>query len=747
MKKGCFTIMLTSLLMLSLVVGAQEVRPAYGKMSPMLRQMVTEQRMGGGPARNKPAAKNEVCLLLKTRGNGRELLQRYGAACLIDKGDLCLVSVAQDRLAQLSRDNDVVSMEARPRNTLHNDSNAYHLNALPVYKGTNLPQAYTGKGVVMGIMDVGFDLTHPTFFDHSIAGQPSESLTEDDLRRAYRIDCLRDQLSMDTLESTLYVGRDYHGADTLLALGRSSDAHLLCHGTHTSATAAGSGYTSPYRGMAPEARYCLVANAVTTNAQLIADSLKYKYTFETDLLGFKYIFDHAEKMNKPCVISFSEGSLEDYWGYDQLYYAMLDSLTGPGRIIVASAGNKGLERTWMLKPYGRERAGTFLMRASRRIHFTFKSKENFLIRFAAYYDRPDTVVYAAGDVLAASDSVLDIVHAQDNHTLLLRTVAYPSCYAPEETCYDLEVMADGQIGYAAPMSIEVIGTNAEVELRQVSGHWVTDDINPELHDGESSHNVHSPSTAPCVISVGSTGYRSGVVNIKGEWKQYEEVVRGTRSLYSSTGPTMYGGIKPDCMAPGENIISAMSSYFLEHKPDDEIVLWDVEHFDFRGRTYGWNAQMGTSMAAPAVGGTIALWLEANPLLTPAEALEVISKTARRPVADIDYPNNEYGYGEIDAYAGLLELLHLTKVEGLSHRHTAARVTMSNGTIAVSTTDDIPEKSRLAVYSLSGRCVFRTVIPPETAHFIATLPPLPPGIYAVQLSGSTASAGSTLVRYE
>ena len=51
-------------------------------------------------------------------------------------------------------------------------------------------------------------------------------------------------------------------------------------------------------------------------------------------LVFKYIFDYAERMHQPCVINFSEGSSQDFHGYDQLYYELLAKLIGPGRIIV-----------------------------------------------------------------------------------------------------------------------------------------------------------------------------------------------------------------------------------------------------------------------------------------------------------------------------------------------------------------------------------------------------------------------------
>jgi subtilisin family serine protease len=34
-----------------------------------------------------------------------------------------------------------------------------------VHQGIQLPVAYSGKGVVVGIFDGGFDYTHPAFYD------------------------------------------------------------------------------------------------------------------------------------------------------------------------------------------------------------------------------------------------------------------------------------------------------------------------------------------------------------------------------------------------------------------------------------------------------------------------------------------------------------------------------------------------------------------------------------------------------
>lgn len=57
--------------------------------------------------------------------------------------------------------------------------------------------------------------------------------------------------------------------------------------------------------MACDADLVLVDNAAD-NASLIDPKDYYKFTYATDALGFKYIFDYAERMHQPCVINFSE---------------------------------------------------------------------------------------------------------------------------------------------------------------------------------------------------------------------------------------------------------------------------------------------------------------------------------------------------------------------------------------------------------------------------------------------------------
>ena len=80
--------------------------------------------------------------------------------------------------------------------------------------------------------------------------------------------------------------------------------------------------------------------------------------------------------------------------------------------------------------------------------------------------------------------------------------------------------------------------------------------------------------------------------------------------FSSRGPNIELGIKPDVTAPGVNILSA---------------YWD-DTFQVLG---------GTSMSAPHVTGTAALLLELHPNWTPAQVKSALMSTASQSILDLD----------------------------------------------------------------------------------------------------------------
>ena len=715
------------LCLLALPLSAQ--RPCWGKMSPLLRHLVRQEanassRVVSSAARTSPSVLSFIKL------TDPQVLTDYGCTGQMHIGQIYIADIPLSQLAALSADPRVLRIEARQGNSLATDSMASILNALPAYEGQGLPQAYTGSGVVVGLMDIGFDLTHPTFF------------SSDTTR--YRIHQLWDMLSRDTVGSPFIVGRDYVGREALLALGHSRDGEGETHGTHTLGIAAGSGYDSPYRGMAPDADICLVANAVSSNINLIAPDDLYKYTFAADFLGFKYMADYARSQGKPCVLSFSEGSVQDFWGYDQLYYEMIDSLVGPGCIMVASAGNNGHVRSWFRKEAGELSKGAFLLNATdNTMMCTLTSADDFYIRLVYYGSQNDTLLIHTREVCTLPDS-LWILRTSPVDSLVVE--AYPSCYDSGVTCYDVAFMGPSVVGVSRPLSLEVLGREADVEFWRVTGSlFASPGINPALNAGETVRNISSPSSAPRVICVGATTYRNSIRNKNGEWKKYWTGEAGERTPFSSVGPTIDGRIKPDVMAPGNNIISSYSSFYREAHPTASDFQWEVAAFDFAGRTYSWTSNTGTSMSCPAVAGAIALWLQAKPNLTPEEVMGVIQRTSRQFDPSLDYPNNLYGYGEIDVYRGLLDILGIDKVEAVSAQHTPARITLANGCLTVVLPEPLQVSLQLRLYSMGGHLVKTIALDHGQTTFTIPLAHLATGVYAVQLDGHPSVSGSTLVR--
>ena len=102
--------------------------------------------------------------------------------------------------------------------------------------------------------------------------------------------------------------------------------------------------------------------------------------------------------------------------------------------------------------------------------------------------------------------------------------------------------------------------------------------------------------------------------------------------YQNSDASQPGLIRPDISAPGKNVTS------LNYQTGTGYVEYD-----------------GTSMATPCVAGVLALLLDADPELTPAELDSIIELTA--VPAGNTKKNNIVGTGRIDALAAINALFH------------------------------------------------------------------------------------------
>ncbi|MBR3473064.1 MAG: S8 family serine peptidase [Prevotella sp.] len=718
------------------------------KMSRMVRRIAAEQRKSPtalmAPSRLSDASRQGrqrmLCAFVRITDDGPATLRRHGCRELARFDDIYIAAIPTTQLNSLSACANVLRIEARESCSALNDTSAIILNTPPIYAGQNLPQAFTGKGVVVGVEDIGFDLTHPTFYNNDLS--------------EYRIKRFWDQLSTDTVGSNMFVGAEYVTQEELLAYQHSRDGFVMTHGTHTAGSAAGSGFDTPYRGIAWESDLCLISNAVSDDRQFI-DSLDYdKYTSATDALGFKYAFDYADAVGKPCVVSFSEGSHQDWYGDDMLLYEVIDKMVGPGHIFVASAGNEGHLRTYLEKPVGMESKGTFIGYRKPYVYFTLRADKDFDLNIRIHDDSATVCRHIEmGKVIEQPDSMLADTFFIHNRQWSYLIAQYPSCYNDKEMAYEVYIQSPsrylglGQTADCQPVSLELYGTDAHVELFTNTGELkAMPHVEPTFEEGEHRYSIYTPGSAPSAICVGAAGYRTGIVNYKGEHRESNNGTNGERAYFSSIGPSYDERVKPDVMAPGTNVISSYSSFYFE-KSGVLTHNYDIAHFDHNGRTYVWNADTGTSMATPLVAGTIALWLQANPMLTPDDVKEVLAHTCRHHDETLEYPNNEYGYGEIDAYAGLLYVLNMTGIEGLStSQPRAMNFQLSDGWLRLLPQTMPTAPFTVTLYSTNGSRMMTRRFEPADDPAIS-LAALPRGVYAVQVdSRETQMKGSTLIRH-
>lgn len=153
--------------------------------------------------------------------------------------------------------------------------------------------------------------------------------------------------------------------------------------------------------------------------------------------------------------------------------------------------------------------------------------------------------------------------------------------------------------------------NGNSAISRTADEVVAAGINVVVAAGNSalSATVTSPGDANDVITVGSVSDNHII------------------STFSSEGPTTDGRTKPDVSAPGESITGPWSN-----------------------SNTGYYTGDGTSASAPIVGGMIALMLEANPFLTPAQVKQILHETSEHNTAiSAKYfftPNNGYGWGVV-----------------------------------------------------------------------------------------------------
>ena len=124
----------------------------------------------------------------------------------------------------------------------------------------------------------------------------------------------------------------------------------------------------------------------------------------------------------------------------------------------------------------------------------------------------------------------------------------------------------------------------------------------------------------------------------------------TMAFFSSRGPTTRDGlVKPDIAAPGVNMVSLLS-------PGSELSEADIAKMP----PY-YCLLSGTSMATPTTAGCVALVLQANPDLSPAQVKQIMVETAEGMK---DTPGILGGAGLVDPAAAVRKALEMKRASDL-----------------------------------------------------------------------------------
>lgn len=734
------------------------------KMSSWLHQHYLQEQQAikknGGPRREKGRpVKNYMLTLVKSDGEIEAIRQQGGVVLQNFGNDICAAFLPIDRLGELEKNPHVLRMEANAPSELMNDTSAVILGVDKAWNqehSSALPQAFTGKGVVAGVMDVGFDFTHPAF-------RNSDGTS--------RIKWFWDPVAPDATNDGL--GMIYSTPAEVLAARFCTNADSENHGCHVMGSMAGAGLNGRYVGMAPEAdimgAYLPLGNYTDKLLKRIGEYIlshreddtipgdeiiKLDLTSAFELVELYNIFKAADAAGEPCVVNWSFGTSPNFFYDNTLYEEVFSQLVGPGHIVVTSAGNSGHKKSYLKKEgnteldqdvYYRGTSGQFAINLRTELE-----EPDFM--FGLTFDGvADTVFITTDEIREAADMGQVIRHTIPEMKVFCffyrgayDKLVYRITINPTDSFMNVirinedSVKMHGKLLVDAPAQVDMMGgqTNTTSVLFSTE--------NSLNSRGCQMGTIGLPANLERIIAVGAMHQRTAFTNILNDQSTYISLgsEEGHLTSFSSCGPTENGRIKPDVVAPGHNILSCLNSFYSKNHDtkatSEEVVPRTAYTAEAYGQTYAMWAMSGTSMSCPIAAGVIALWLQAKPDLTPEDILGVIERTSHQPEPEFsgEDKNIYYGWGEIDAYAGLLDILDVTaNIPELSqHQPAGIKFRLNGHTLSV---DGAEDGTPVTVYDLSGRPVLRATV----ADGLVQLPDLRGGVYAVQLG----TKGSTLIR--
>jgi subtilisin family serine protease len=504
-----------------------------------------------------------------------------------------------------------------------------------VHAGFNLPQPYHGEGVLIGVLDWGFDYTHPMFLDTTLSTSRIRAVW-DQFRQAGPTP--GDYGYGTVAESPLDI--QILGSDTSNVYGYST------HGTHVAGIAGGSGAGIGLKGMAPAAEFLFATLLVDESSALDA---------------YDWMQSVAEADGKRLVINNSWGLPQ--WGTpdgNALSSQFIDSMSDEGVVFVSSNGNNGdadfhLDHSFETPGDTiRSRVKFYPLNANpsawgQNLTLWGEAGQSFEMGFLLTVGLSTIVGESPMYSTADGPLILDAIEVVNNDTIVYDVVLESSHPANGRPFMQMRIHKGG-----ANVAVAMQVTSESGRIHAWNHTHLTNDVGNWGQDfqaaqsgwlaGDPYYGVQQPACSHSVIAVGA--YASEYLNPVGT------EVGGTLANFSTYGPTLDERLKPNVSAPGVSVESSLSSF-------RDIGYSITNDVTFNGTEYEFAKLSGTSMSGPAATGVVALMLEANPNLTPADIRSILESTARE---DDDTGmlsaagDNVWGHGKVNALQAVLASL-------------------------------------------------------------------------------------------
>lgn len=661
------------------------------------------------------------------------VFEEHGVLQIKQSGGIYKGLIPIEQIAALAAAPTVQYLQIGQRVAADVDSSRRVSNVNQVHQGlAPLNTGYKGKGAVVGVIDNGFDYTHPTFYD---------STGEDNYR--IKRTWLQSDNSGQRPPGYTY-GTELKSHIAMLVAG--TDNMYGDHGSHCAGIAAGSGgYPgSPYRGAAPESDIVLVSYAGTDVN--LAD-------------GIEYIQNYAASVNKPSAINMSLSSTAGPHDGTTLADQYQEGLSGPGKLMVKTIGNNGqytqyIEHKYFLTdtivktflsftdvPSNKRNAG------NGEVHIWGEPNQNFSVRVVLYNTVTNQEEASMPYKIPANISVVDTFLFLGTNNIPAAVVINTGIAPFNNKPYaDLLAVNSNQPDADRKIMVEITATGGTTKMwgSRFGRVYFTDyGYLPPVVSGVTDHNVgEGGACGNCCIVVGA--YTS-----KNTWMPLNNIpgssaaLVGNISSFSSKGPTAHGVTKPDIVAPGQSIVSSVNSFSSSYT---QLSGGTIKEISIGSKKWYFGLMDGTSMAAPMVTGILALWLEKYPTLTREQAIAMMKSSAITDTFTGVIPangSNTWGWGKINAYKGIVTVSVETVPENF-----AMSIYPNPATNEVNIAyENAAEKSLIILYDVTGKIVYQKELSNITKGQVERINTsgLATGMYALKISSGDKVASYKIIK--